>query len=307
MIALRLLRVAFRVWRRVKSTLPAIIAKRLDKLEFKVSLSRKLRKNTPVIVYSMGRVGSTSVQLSLKSHGIKTPFHIHRLLLNPAQKKYWSPTAIWQFETLLSYIKKRKKAKFITLVREPVSRNISDFFFKSFTNITPVEYADLDLNVEELFKTFVNNYAHSVPLTWFDMELKPVLGIDIYEYPFPKEKGFLTIDRGNFQLLIIKVEIADSVKEKAIGEFLGIADFKLTRRNASTDKHYANTYRDFLETVELPQTYVEIMCSSEYTRHFYTDTDIEATRETWRNNVGKSELPAAVYEELLRASHRALD
>lgn len=137
--------------------------------------------------------------------------------------------------------------------------------------------------------------------------MKPVLGIDAYQYPFPKENGYLTIKQGNFELLIIKLEVDDSVKEKAIMEFLCIEDFKLTRSNLDQDKNYAKTYREFLEAIELPETYVEIMCSSEYVRHFYSDTEIEAIRSKWRKRVGKTELPPAIYEELLRAASRVVD
>jgi len=58
-------------------------------------------------------------------------------------------------------------------------------------------------------------------------------------------------------------------------------------------------YRDFLESIELPDTYVEIMCNLEYTRHFYTDAEIEAIRSKWRNRFGKTELPSDRREELL--------
>ena len=70
---------------------------------------------------------------------------------------------------------------------------------------------------------------------------------------------------------------------------------------------YAATYADFIRNLELPECYVEIMCGSEYMRHFYTDAEIESIRSKWRNRVGKTELPAAIHEELLRASSRVVD
>lgn len=181
-------------------------------------------------------------------------------------------------------------------------------FFQNFGRFTGVEYDNADdLVIQELVSTFVKEYRHPVPLIWFDVEIRQALGIDVFEYPFPKEKGFLTIEKGNFQLLIIKLEVDDSVKERAIGEFLGVRDFKLTRSNVAQDKSYDAAYADFIKMLELPESYVEIMCNSEYARHFYTEAEIEAIRSKWRNRIGRNLLPAHVHEELYRASSRIVD
>ena len=187
-----------------------------------------------------------------------------------------------------------------------ISRSISDFF-QNFGRITGVEYDNADFTVEELVGIFLKNSGHSIVLRWFDEEIKPVLGIDVYQYPFPKEKGYMSIKKGNFELLIIKLEVADAVKEKAIKEFLGIEDFRITRGNVAQDKSYANTYSDFIKTLQLPESYVEIMCKAEYTRHFYTDSEIEAIRSKWQNRVVNTELPPAVHEQLLRTASRDFD
>ena len=201
---------------------------------------------------------------------------------------------------------KGRRAKFITLVREPISRSVSTFF-QNFSRFTDVEYEDANFTIGELITIFLERGGHSVPLAWFDVELKQVLRIDVYEYPFPKEKGYQTIKKGNSELLLIKSEVDDSIKEQAIAEFLGVKDFRLIRSNVADDKSYSRTYRSFLETVELPESYVEIMLNAEYTKHFYTDAEIEAIRSKWRNRVSKTELPAAIHEQLLRASSRVVD
>lgn len=291
-----------------------LIFRHMEKAYRKRKYSRDILKGTPIIVYQMGKVGSASIKNSLESCGIEPVFHVHKMNPSSIQRvrhkalvMNLTPWAWWLGERLFSdIIQKGKKAKFITLVREPISRSISTFF-QNFVKFTGVEYDDANFTVEELVRIFMEKSAHAIPLGWFDKEMKSVLGIDVYQYPFPKGKGYLTIKHGNFELLIVKLEVDDSVKEKAISDFLGIEDFRLTKSNVAQDKIYARTYADFIKTLQLPESYVRIMCNSEYMRHFYSDTEIESIRSKWQNKVGNAELSPAIHKELLRAASRDFD
>lgn len=247
-----------------------------------------LTSHIPIVVYQMGKVGSSSVTESLKLACVNHVFHVHRM--NPdniqrVRKEYLDnnqrPLDEKVGERLYrSIVERRRKAKFITLVREPISRNISAFF-QNFMRFTGAEYDDADYTVEELVEIFIRDYKHSVPSTWFDVEMKQTLEIDVYEYQFPKEKGYLSIKKGNFELLILKLEVDDSIKESAIAQFIDKEDFRLIRSNVAKEKNYFQTYRDFILTLKLPESYVESMCNSEYTRHFYSDAEIESIRSDW--------------------------
>lgn len=302
----------YHLWKESGTMILSNVWRRSRRILGKGLYSRKLKKGTPIIVYQMGKVGSSSVIDSLKLYGLKPVFHIHRLNPNNIKKvrqEYLDHNQIppdeWVGESLyVDIVKKRRKANFITLIREPISRNISAFF-QNFERFTGIGYKNANLAIEELVRIFIKEYEHSVPLTWFDVEMKQTLGIDVYDYPFPKEKGYLSIKKGNFKVLILKSEIDDSVKENAIAEFLDIdEDLKLVRGNIGGDKEYAEAYRNFLEVIKLPKTYVEIMCNSEYTQHFYGDNDIESIQMKWNDNICQIELPPAVRQELLRASSR---
>ena len=47
--------------------------------------------------------------------------------------------------------------------------------------------AERELPVEELHATFLNRYDHDIPVTWFQQQLQPVFGIDVFADEFPKE------------------------------------------------------------------------------------------------------------------------
>ena len=88
-----------------------------------------------------------------------------------------------------SYVQPKRRLKVITLVREPVANNISMFFQVLGQYLGP----DIDpsaCDTDELIDVFIEKYMHSRPLTWLDAEVKTHFGIDIFQHPFPIEKGY---------------------------------------------------------------------------------------------------------------------
>ena len=173
----------------------------------------------PILVYQMGKVGSSSVTASLKARGVESTFHVHRMdpdnirsVRQGHARRNRSPLDERHGELLYRYvIAKRRPGKVITLVREPISRNVSAFF-ENFTTFTGVAYEDSGFTTDQIIDIFIREYDHSVPLSWFDVELKKTLGIDIFEHPFPFEAGYATIANGALDLLLITAETDDPTK-----------------------------------------------------------------------------------------------
>jgi len=154
-ITLQLLRIPLHVWRRILNMLTVTISDRVKSLLVRGHYLDNLREGTPIIVYQMGKVGSNSIKNSLISCDVKPVFHVHAV--NPSHIKMITeeelangrtPPDFWLGERLyVDVIRKGKIAKFITLVREPVSRNISAFF-QSFPRNIGVEYDDSNYTIE---------------------------------------------------------------------------------------------------------------------------------------------------------------
>jgi hypothetical protein len=107
------------------------------------------------------------------------------------------------------------------------------------------------------------------------------LGIDVYAHPLPKKKGQWVIRGMNCELLVLKLEQGDEVKEKAIRRFLNLEEFGLTRSNVGEDKDNARRCRVFKDRLRLPTSYVEMMCDSVYMKHFYSEKEIGAIGSRW--------------------------
>ena len=255
-----------------------------------------LTNQTPILVYQMGKVGSSSISKSLKNSGIKSFFHLHYLLkAKDLEDRIFFDAASPQLPNLRfsritqerkgrflyeNLIIKKKPVKVISLTREPIGRNVSAFF-QTFERETGKKYEESNFSVQELTEIFLDFYPHSIPLNWFDNQIKTCLGIDVYEYPFPKEQGFLSINKDNIDLLLLKSEIPNNIKEKAIAEFLDMKEFKIVNANVGADKNYSNMYEAFKQSLQLPMSYLEEMCNSKYFNHFYTDEEIKNVLSKW--------------------------
>jgi len=173
----------------------------------------------------------------------------------------------------------------ITLVREPVGRNVA-WFFQNLLEWMPdwhQRWEDGSLGLDELRELFFDRkkVVHGSPEKWFDRQLKPVFGIDVFSEPFPKNIGYkIYAASSRISLLLIRVENLTDCAPAAIREFLGIEDFVLTNSNEATDKDYSSLYRAF-KKIPLPGTYLDEMYSTRSARHFYTDQEIEQFTMSW--------------------------
>jgi len=175
----------------------------------------------------------------------------------------------------------------ISLVRDPVQRNVSAFF-ENLTQVIPDAYdriTDDRMTIAELTEAFLDRYEHSAPLTWFQSQLEPVFGIDVFATTFDTEKGYLTYEADMTKLLVIRLENLTSCGSAAIGAFLGIEGFELAPANRACRKRYGTLYAEFQRAVRLPESYLTRMHDSTFARHFYTATEIDAFRRRWATSV----------------------
>ena len=95
------------------------------------------------------------------------------------------------------------------------------------------------------------------------------------------EAGFSVIEQGNMKLLTLKLEKLDTCIEKAFQTFLGLENFSLRKANTSEEQGYYPVYKRFRAEVGLPESYLDMMYESRFTRHFYSQTEIDGFRKNW--------------------------
>ena len=113
-----------------------------------------------------------------------------------------------------------------------------------------------------------------------DDEVYKYLGINIYEYPFDKEKGYLIIEKGNIKLLILKLEKLNECVQ-VIRQFTGAGNFELAKENSSNDYWYKPIYDNFKKDFIPNREYLNKLYKSKFMQYFYSDSEIEAFYKKW--------------------------
>jgi hypothetical protein len=178
------------------------------------------------------------------------------------------------------YVRPKRRLKVITLVREPVALNIS-MFFQLLRRYVGRNVEPLECDTDELTDIFIKNYMHWRPLTWLDAEIKTSFGIDIYQHPFPVEQGYTVISEGNTGLLVLRCELDDQTKKRAIADFLNLDEFEIVRSNVRSEKPEARKYADFKQRIRMPPALLDQMYDSKFARHFFSQEERELFRKRW--------------------------
>ncbi len=251
-------------------------------------LVRGIDAEDAVLVYQMGKVASTSVFHSLLDLPGCRAYHVHRM--NPETiarlraaylERGMSPLDERMGLALYRRIAEpRRPARVISLVREPIGRNISAFF-QGLDGYAGVADAHLHLSTDALVECFLDRYLHDLPLEWFEVELGATLGIDVYAHDFPKDRGWLEIREPPYRLLLMHHDLTDEIKEARIAELIGRPDYRLRRVNEASTKGYAEAYRAFRDRIRVPADHADRMLGSRYAKHFFDAEQLAATRARW--------------------------
>ena len=257
----------------------------------------------PILIYQMGKVGSSSVYRSLKHAGIPNSiFHVHQLSDKGIERKekwlkYHNALDIpWVVEDLL-YIKKFKESietnrskfqwKIITMTREPISVKLSAFFENievyGHEVFDPPKKINIDKTIDYLMRnTFgVYDVEKDYYCTWFDEELKTVFGIDVYTVPYDFTRGYSIITKENVSVLVMRLEDMGRSFQQAMAYFLKVPNIELIKDNTADRKSYWNEYRTVLEKIVISAEVFDLIYSSRYARHFYPTGEREKSREKW--------------------------
>lgn len=232
------------------------------------------------LVYTMGKVGSTSVLRALERAEVPV-FHIHRLELTRLVEKALKSLSEGRLppghiSTSMAIrdrvLNRRTEYLIVTLVREPVSRNLSAFF----ENLDDFRKDIRDINdPDSVFAAFLEAYPHDGPLTWFDRELRDQLGVDVYRHPFPKEVRFLYIE--DERILIFRDDCPDNVKGSVLSDILR-RNITVSRENVGTEKSYSKLYQQVQSRAAYPEALLNRLYNSKYARHFWTDEELDGFR-----------------------------
>ena len=233
----------------------------------------------------MAKVGSLSIYSSLKKQKLlHAVFHIHSLNskenmenLKLCKTKGILPDSRSPITIINKYIiNKNRKLKIISLVRDPMERNISAFFdaFKLYVGISPENYKG---SMQELENIYHKKLPHDYAINWFEIQFFGATGINVYDFKFSFERGFNIIQSNHNEVLIIKTNIEDNLKETLLSEFCDCPNFKLINTNQTKTELY-NKFKNY---AKFSETYLNNQYQSRYAHHFFSKEERNAALKRW--------------------------
>lgn len=250
-----------------------------------------------LVVHQMGRAGSMTTVNTLRDAGIAIPvYHTHWLnraslaerldwLKDIPEKKH--PLNVKVACLIADELRKvgptRRTWKLVTIVREPVGRNVSTFFLaidRFFDDFFRRQDRG-EISIAQIRDTFLERFGQERVLEWMDREIGEVFGIDVYAREFPHDKGYQIFRQGNVDLLVIKLEQLNACFQPAFEEFLGTRIPGLAMTHITEQDPSYSMYKRFLKEVKMPAEYLERMYSSRFARHFYRPEEIQGFIRKW--------------------------
>jgi hypothetical protein len=281
---------------------------------------RQHRAGPPLLIYTMGKVGSSSIFLSLRQLGLRRLVdHVHFLDLEylnqlEASLKPAYPDSlvnlrhVWRSQRHAQELTSNPDARVqaISLIRDPLARNLSNFFQQIVVKPLPGDgnarwrvvssYYGFESTVRadksgapdahapgmrELIELFFDRVDHDFHVHWLEHELSGMLDIDVYASPFPTDKGYAIYHSDRADVLLFRLRDLNRSVTQAVHEFLGFQDFCLNNANVGDRKAYADVYQAFKASIVFPSAFLDRMYDSRFARHFYTESERQALRAQW--------------------------
>lgn len=250
----------------------------------------------PILVFQMGKVGSSSVVKSLKQTLPDTTIHhIHFLHdldgIEKAIRESWfnSPAQMAHLDHCRA-IRREIDAgdpgtrwKVITLVRDPVGKAVSAFFYN--IDLSKAKRGFRWFRKGKVIRDLVQQFMDTVDFNdgsgWFDDQLKPVFGVDVFNEPFPAEQGYHIYETANADVLLLKLEHLNRCAGESFDRFLGLENFTLANTNKAEDTSYAAIYGAFKDKLNLSPERLDEIYGARLPRQFYSEQEIQGFRGKW--------------------------
>lgn len=266
---------------------------------FRLRRMGDLQARSVVLVYQMAKVGSTTVVRSLRRSDSSLPvFHVHTLTTDGSEAlgQFYRlcrvPSLPWAAHLLTSRHLAEQLCrgvrpgcwKVVTLVRDPIARNLSLLFqiggrlIPGFRQLCDTERLDL----LALLNRFERQYPRQFScMCWFDDELRRVFDVDLFAVPFDREAGWQIYPGPVADVLLIRTDRLNEVGEEALRKFLGVSTVSWRRSNVRAQKANGGRYEDLLSRFVLPEAYVDRIYASPRVRHFFTTDELAEMRTRW--------------------------
>jgi len=279
----------------LKSRSKIFIVRNFEKTIVKIERIRikkkMLKSNSLLLIHTIGKVGSSSVYSSLQGtiHG-NNMYHFHALNENRIKKEeayYRSslkrsiPYHLIKSKIVSELLKEYKgDIKIFSLIREPITRELSSIFQDSFNFSSSINLINEDM--QDVINDKIEQMSKELPeIEWFDKEIQSNFGINVYDSDFDVEKGYQFYENGKAKLLLMRIDsLNDRFNEACQLFFSDTQTFYLEKDNISDDKFYNDSYRSMTKKCEISDKQLNGIINSKFVHKFYHDK-ITKIKDRW--------------------------
>lgn len=245
---------------------------------------RVLRARHPLLVYQMGKVGSATVVAALEAAGLE-PLHLHFLGRQAAAaRRSYRDRGLplpyhFHLERALGMRLRwtRERVRIVTLVRDPIARQISSAYQTRERDDYPTADAPgMRKRLEdELSAPDALDYCYR----WFDDEIAEVFGVDVLAQPFDRHAGFSICRGERAEVLVLKLERLDALWP-VLESFVG-CEVAPARANVRSRQSGGETYVPVRDALRLPRARLAELYDHRWVRHFYREDEVAGFVERW--------------------------
>lgn len=250
-----------------------------------------MRNPESIFLNALPKTGNTSLNVSLeedKKYNVLCTYHA----------SYYDECTYMHLKKIVQCFNKNK-IKIITGIREPIERIISNKW-------QVIDSPDLNNDrcvttlIDENYHYFIDDLISSTKLTgmsfsarnffyadcinWFKDHIEKPFGIDVFAYPFDKDKGYSIIRENNISIFLYRLDKLSEL-EKEIGQFVGDNSFKLKKANEASEKKYAFAYKEYLQNIKINKDFFNTLVNSRGMTHFYTDEECKKYKNKWNDRL----------------------
>ena len=264
-------------------------------LERQKAFDKNLQAQDFVLIYQMGKVGSSSIEASLIKSQIPS-WHLHTFDDNEEFQIYKNKKDVacfFDWPTRMAYkmtlahrrrlLQRRKQLKIITLVRDPIATVTSRLFQDLHLHFIAAKknlslHGDIQstlAHIENAFETLMrwDYFTH-----WFEREIQRHFNVDVLAHVNDPNQTHWHITQGGREILLMKCEAINTSIE-TLQDFLERPDFSLHPSNEATNKWYSALYREFKEKYPFERLFH--LYQAPLYQTLYSEEEINGFKQKW--------------------------
>jgi FkbM family methyltransferase len=251
------------------------------------------QNDSPILIYQVGKVGSSTIYNSLKKSIFDVPiYQVHNIhtsqeLYNKEQQNSYVESShhLLLGIKLNEIIKNKKniKWKIIIGVRDPIHRWLSDIFQNINERYSNLKNTNGTLDKSKLINYFVKSLDSNPMEKWFYDELFNTFHVDISTINLDKSKGYTICKVNGVEILFYTMESLKNSFEIMMKEFLPSHNIKMEKANEASSKDYHADYKFIQNVVKFELKYLEeYYYNNSVAKYFYSNQRLKEFIDKWK-------------------------